>query len=128
MGGTAAKLRLVSDAVAQTRAVYLFDEFDALGAERAAGNDVGAARRILNSFVLFLDEAPSESLVVAGTHHHQLLEKARTPEKAEGPDRTCRSGPSSGRLPAGLVGLSPRSPDCTARGTDPGAPRRPPCA
>jgi SpoVK/Ycf46/Vps4 family AAA+-type ATPase len=29
MGETAAKLRLVFDAVAQTRAVYLFDEFDA---------------------------------------------------------------------------------------------------
>ncbi|MFI1373727.1 AAA family ATPase [Streptomyces longwoodensis] len=76
MGETAAKLRLVFDAVAQTRAVYLFDEFDALGAERAAGNDVGEARRILNSFLLFLDEAPSESLVVAGTNHHQLLDRA----------------------------------------------------
>ncbi|MEV0916392.1 ATP-binding protein [Streptomyces sp. NPDC049967] len=76
MGETAAKLRLVFDAVAQTRAVYLFDEFDALGAERAAGNDVGEARRILNSFLLFLDEAPSESLVVAGTNHHQLLDQA----------------------------------------------------
>lgn len=76
MGETAAKLRLVFDAVAQTRAVYLFDEFDALGAERATGNDVGEARRILNSFLLFLDEAPSESLVVAGTNHHQLLDRA----------------------------------------------------
>ncbi|MFD5884525.1 AAA family ATPase [Streptomyces sp. NPDC060334] len=76
MGETAAKLRLVFDAVAQTRAVYLFDEFDALGAERAAGNDVGEARRILNSFLLFLDEAPSESLVVAGTNHDQLLDRA----------------------------------------------------
>lgn len=76
MGETATKLRLVFDAVAQTRAVYLFDEFDALGAERTAGNDVGEARRILNSFLLFLDEAPSESLVVAGTNHHQLLDRA----------------------------------------------------
>lgn len=50
MGETAAKLRLVFDAVAQTRAVYLFDKFDALGAERAAGNDVGEARSILNSY------------------------------------------------------------------------------
>ncbi|MFJ8756620.1 AAA family ATPase [Streptomyces cyaneofuscatus] len=54
----------------------MFDEFDALGAERAAGNDVGEARRILNSFLLFLDETPSESLVVAGTNHHQLLDQA----------------------------------------------------
>jgi SpoVK/Ycf46/Vps4 family AAA+-type ATPase len=76
MGETASKLRLVFDAVAQTRAVYLFDEFDALGAQRAAGNDVGEARRILNSFLLFLDEAPSESLVVAATNHHEILDRA----------------------------------------------------
>lgn len=76
MGETASKLRQVFDAVAQTRAVYLFDEFDALGAQRAIGNDVGEARRILNSFLLFLDEAPSESLVVAATNHHEILDRA----------------------------------------------------
>lgn len=76
MGETASKLRQVFDAVAQTRAVYLFDEFDALGAQRATGNDVGEARRILNSFLLFLDEAPSESLVVAATNHHEILDRA----------------------------------------------------
>jgi len=32
MGETAAKLRMVFDAIEQTRGVYLFDEFDALGA------------------------------------------------------------------------------------------------
>ncbi|MEU6490746.1 ATP-binding protein [Streptomyces sp. NPDC046984] len=76
MGETASKLRLVFDAAAQTRAVYLFDEFDALGADRASGNDVGEARRILNSFLLFLDQAPSESLVVAATNHGRLLDGA----------------------------------------------------
>jgi hypothetical protein len=34
MGETAAKLRLVFDAIQSTRGVYLFDEFDALGGER----------------------------------------------------------------------------------------------
>lgn len=76
MGETAAKLRLVFDAAAQTRAVYLFDEFDALGADRASSNDVGEARRILNSFLLFLDQAPAESLVVAATNHRRLLDTA----------------------------------------------------
>ena len=76
MGETASKLRLVFDAAAETRAVYLFDEFDALGADRANGNDVGEARRILNSFLLFLDQAPAESLVVAATNHRQLLDRA----------------------------------------------------
>lgn len=75
MGETASKLRLVFDSVAQRRAVYLFDEFDALGADRA-GNDVGEARRILNSFLVFLEEASSESLVLAATNHRAILDKA----------------------------------------------------
>ncbi|MDT0427864.1 AAA family ATPase [Streptomyces salyersiae] len=76
MGETAAKLRTVFDAVGRTRAVYLFDEFDALGAERIAGNDVGEARRILNSFLLFLDELDSHSLVIAATNHETILDRA----------------------------------------------------
>lgn len=48
MGETAAKLRLVFEALAQNRGVYLFDEFDAIGGERAAANDVGEIRRVLN--------------------------------------------------------------------------------
>lgn len=76
MGETASKLRLVFDAVAATRAVYLFDEFDALGSERMATNDVGEARRVLNSFLQFLDAAFPASLVVAATNHPQLLDKA----------------------------------------------------
>lgn len=75
MGETASKLRLVFDAVARNRAVYLFDEFDALGADRA-GNDVGEARRILNSFLVFLEEASPESLVLAATNHRAILDKA----------------------------------------------------
>ena len=75
MGETASKLRLVFDAVAQRRAVYLFDEFDALGADRG-GNDVGEARRILNSFLVFLEEASAESLVLAATNHRAILDHA----------------------------------------------------
>ena len=55
--------------------VYLFDEIDALGADRS-GNDVGEARRILNSFLVFLEEASAESLVLAATNHRSILDKA----------------------------------------------------
>jgi hypothetical protein len=40
LGETAAKLRLILEAIQQTRAVYLFDEFDALGGEPAARKEV----------------------------------------------------------------------------------------
>jgi SpoVK/Ycf46/Vps4 family AAA+-type ATPase len=76
LGETAAKLRLIFDAIQQTRAVYLFDEFDALGGERAARNEVGEIRRVLNSFLQFLELDESDSLIVAATNHPQLLDRA----------------------------------------------------
>jgi SpoVK/Ycf46/Vps4 family AAA+-type ATPase len=76
MGETAAKLRLVFDALAETRGVYLFDEVDALGGERARANDVGEIRRVLNSFLQFLEQDDTESILVAATNHPQLLDRA----------------------------------------------------
>jgi len=76
LGETAAKLRLVFDAMQQTRAVYLFDEFDALGTDRAAKNEVGEIRRVLNSFLQFLEHDSSDSIVVAATNHPALLDRA----------------------------------------------------
>jgi SpoVK/Ycf46/Vps4 family AAA+-type ATPase len=75
LGETGAKLRVLFDAAAEQRAVYLFDEFDALGGDRA-GNDVGEARRILNSFLVFLEQASSESIIVAATNHRTILDRA----------------------------------------------------
>lgn len=76
MGETAAKLRLVFDALRETRGVYLFDEVDALAGERARSNDVGEIRRVLNSFLQFLELEETESLLVAATNHPQLLDSA----------------------------------------------------
>jgi SpoVK/Ycf46/Vps4 family AAA+-type ATPase len=76
MGETAAKLRLVFDAASRTRGIYFFDEVDALGGERANPNDVGEARRTLNSFLQFIEQDESESLLVAATNHIGLLDRA----------------------------------------------------
>jgi SpoVK/Ycf46/Vps4 family AAA+-type ATPase len=77
MGETAAKLRLIFDQIASTRGVYLFDEFDAIGGRRTADNDVGEMRRVLNSFLQFLEEPnSSDSVAVAATNHPELLDRA----------------------------------------------------
>jgi len=76
MGETAAKLRLVFDAIQSTRGVYLFDEFDALGGERGSKNDVGEIRRVLNSFLQFLEQDESDSVVLGATNHVSLLDRA----------------------------------------------------
>ena len=76
MGETAAKLHLVFDAMSRTRGVYLFDEFDAIGGRRVAANDVGEIRRILNSFLQFLERDGSDSIIIAATNLVEMLDDA----------------------------------------------------
>ncbi|OWK43054.1 AAA family ATPase [Fimbriiglobus ruber] len=76
MGETAAKLRLVFDTMVTTRGVYLFDEFDAIGSDRGRKNDVGEMRRVLNSFLQFLETDDSDSLILAATNHQEALDPA----------------------------------------------------
>ena len=76
MGETASKLRLVFDATSQTRGVYFFDEFDAIGSQRGLTNDVGEIRRVLNSFLQMIEQDRSHSLVVAATNHPKILDPA----------------------------------------------------
>ena len=76
MGETSAKLRMIFDAAEQTRGVYFFDEVDALAGDRSSPNDVGEIRRVLNSFLQFLEQHRSSSILVAATNHPQLLDRA----------------------------------------------------
>jgi len=76
MGETSAKLRQVFDAVATSTGVYFFDEFDAIGADRSLDNEVGEMRRILNSFLQFIEQDISESIIIAATNNQKLLDHA----------------------------------------------------
>jgi SpoVK/Ycf46/Vps4 family AAA+-type ATPase len=76
LGETASRLRLIFDAISEHRGVYLFDEFDAIGAERASTNDVGEVRRALNSFLMMLEQDQSSSVLVAATNLPQSLDEA----------------------------------------------------
>jgi SpoVK/Ycf46/Vps4 family AAA+-type ATPase len=76
LGETAAKLRLIFDAVEKSRAVYLFDEFDSIGIARGSENDVGEMRRVLNSFLVFVENHRGNSVIIAATNHGHLLDRA----------------------------------------------------
>lgn len=76
MGETATKLRLVFESIDRIRGVYFFDEFDAIGSHRTSLNDVGEIRRVLNSFLQFLEQSNSESVILAATNNADLLDKA----------------------------------------------------
>ena len=76
MGEAAAKMKLLFDNISQVRGVYLFDEFDAIGQQRATENDVGEIRRILNSFLQLIEQDQSHSVLIAATNHPSVLDKA----------------------------------------------------
>jgi SpoVK/Ycf46/Vps4 family AAA+-type ATPase len=76
LGETASKLRAVFDAIEKNRAVYLFDEFDAIGSRRGMAHDVGEMRRIVNSFLMLIESSRSNSIVVAATNDAAALDTA----------------------------------------------------
>jgi SpoVK/Ycf46/Vps4 family AAA+-type ATPase len=76
MGETSAKLRQIFDLIQNELGVYLFDEFDAIGGERSLENDVGEMRRVLNSFLQFIEQDSSDSVIVAATNSPRLLDRA----------------------------------------------------
>lgn len=76
MGETGAKLHAIFEAMQTTRGVYLFDEFDVVGTSRSSGDDVGEARRVVNSFLQLLEHDESESIVVAATNRAEALDPA----------------------------------------------------
>lgn len=94
MGETGAKLRLIFEAIKERNGIYLFDEFDAIGAERGNENEVGEMRRVLNAFLQFIENDFSESLIIAATNNLSVLDPAlfrrfddviyfKNPDKAE---------------------------------------------
>lgn len=76
MGETSAKLRQIFDFIKEQKGVFLFDEFDAIGGERNRDNDVGEMRRVLNSFLQFIEQDTSDSLIVAATNNPRILDQA----------------------------------------------------
>jgi len=76
MGESSLKLSKIFDLISQNQGVYLFDEFDAIGAQRGMENEVGEMRRILNSFLQFMERDDSDSLIVAATNSMAILDKA----------------------------------------------------
>ncbi len=75
-GETSAKLRQIFDATSQTRGIYFFDEFDAIGSQRGLTNDVGEIRRVLHSFLQMIEQDRSHSLIVAATRYPGILDQA----------------------------------------------------
>ena len=76
MGETSAKLRQIFDIIQEEPGIYLFDEFDAIGTQRGREHEVGEMRRVLNSFLQFIEQDASDSMIIAATNTFDVLDTA----------------------------------------------------
>lgn len=76
MGETGQKLGRIFDFINEVPAVYLFDEFDAIGSQRGMDNEVGEQRRILNTFLQLLERDDSDSFIIAATNSIESIDNA----------------------------------------------------
>jgi SpoVK/Ycf46/Vps4 family AAA+-type ATPase len=76
MGETGAKLRQIFKMIETQKGVYFFDEFDSIGTDRGKDNEVGEIRRVLNSFLQFLENDNSDSLIITATNNISILDRA----------------------------------------------------
>jgi hypothetical protein len=76
LGRSAINLQVAMRTAARADAVLFIDELDAIAKARGEGSDVGEARRLVNVFLLELDQWPSGHLLVGATNHPELLDRA----------------------------------------------------
>ena len=56
--------------------IDLLDEFDAIAKLRDDSQELGELKRVVNSFLQNIDSLGSESIIIAATNHHRLLDPA----------------------------------------------------
>lgn len=76
LGETASRLQAAFDFFKTRPCVVFFDEFDAIGKERADAHDTGEIKRIVSTLLLQVDDLPSHNVFVAATNHPELIDRA----------------------------------------------------
>lgn len=76
LGSTSKNIRALFDFAAKTPCVLFLDEFDAIAKLRSDAQELGELKRVVNSFIQNLDTLGAQSIVIAATNHHELLDSA----------------------------------------------------
>jgi len=75
LGETAANLKKIFDYIDKGKWVVLFDEFDIIGKKRDDPTEHGEIKRVVNNFMLMLEDYQGDSVLIAATNHPQLLDR-----------------------------------------------------
>lgn len=76
LGGTSKNISKIFNDIHNYRGVYLFDEFDALGAKRGNNSDVAEMNRITNVILQELDNLDSPNIILFATNRVDILDNA----------------------------------------------------
>ena len=76
LGETASRIKRLFDHARTRACVLFFDEFDAIGKERADTQETGEIKRVVSSLLMQIDQLPAYVVVVTATNHPELLDRA----------------------------------------------------
>ncbi len=76
LGSTSKNIRALFEFASKTPCVLFLDEFDAIAKLRGDTQELGELKRVVNSFIQNLDALGNQSIILAATNHHELLDAA----------------------------------------------------
>lgn len=76
LGSTAKNIRKIFDYTSKRECILFLDEFDVIAKLRDDKNELGELKRVVNSLIQNIDGMNSNSILIAATNHHELLDPA----------------------------------------------------
>ncbi len=76
LGSTAKNIRKLFDYASQRDCILFLDEFDVIAKLRDDKNELGELKRVVNSLIQNIDMFSNDSILIAATNHHEMLDSA----------------------------------------------------
>ena len=76
LGSTAKNIRKIFDYASKRECILFLDEFDVIAKLRNDKNELGELKRVVNSLLQNIDGFNNDSILIAATNHHELLDPA----------------------------------------------------
>jgi len=76
LGSTAKNIRKIFDYASKRECILFLDEFDVIAKLRDDKNELGELKRVVNSLIQNIDSFSNDSILIAATNHHELLDPA----------------------------------------------------
>lgn len=76
LGSTAKNIRKIFDFASRQECILFLDEFDVIAKVRDDKNETGELKRVVNSLIQNIDVFSRNSIIIAATNHHELLDPA----------------------------------------------------